>query len=180
MLHIGTPDLHLSTNAPALARPAPARPVAQSAPTRPDVLWFLTEPHCSLQTAPQREILIPPVEVFHITSGYNLREILDHIDELRFRLQREKHELSHLYEARIKNRGNAGRNGGEYYSHRPLTRAIRGQEIFTTDFIDDADKYRRQFHIGTVRRPYVGPVVLPVQFSIGLHHQRLVDTEKRR
>jgi type I restriction enzyme M protein len=34
-----------------------------------------------------------------ISSGYNLREIIDHIDELRFRSQTEKHELSHLYEA---------------------------------------------------------------------------------
>ena len=59
-----------------------------------------------------------------ITSGYNLREIIDHIDELRFRSQTEKHELSHLYEAKIKNMGNAGRNGGEYYTPRPLIRAI--------------------------------------------------------
>jgi type I restriction enzyme M protein len=59
-----------------------------------------------------------------ITSGYNLREIIDHIDELRFRSQSEKHELSHLYEAKIKNMGNAGRNGGEYYTPRPLIRAI--------------------------------------------------------
>lgn len=36
-----------------------------------------------------------------ISSGYNLREIIDHIDELRFRSQREKHELSHLYEGKI-------------------------------------------------------------------------------
>jgi type I restriction enzyme M protein len=36
----------------------------------------------------------------------------------------EKHELSHLYEAKIKNMGNAGRNGGEYYTPRPLIRAI--------------------------------------------------------
>ena len=47
-----------------------------------------------------------------IQSGYNLREIIDHIDELRFQSQTEKHELSHLYEAKIKNMGNAGRNGG--------------------------------------------------------------------
>jgi type I restriction enzyme M protein len=53
-----------------------------------------------------------------------LREIIDHIDELRFRSQTEKHELSHLYEAKIKNMGNAGRNGGEYYTPRPLIRAI--------------------------------------------------------
>ena len=57
-------------------------------------------------------------------SGYNLREIIDQIDDLHFRSQTEKHELSHLYEAKIKNMGNAGRNGGEYYTPRPLIRAI--------------------------------------------------------
>ncbi|WP_225810030.1 HsdM family class I SAM-dependent methyltransferase [Halomonas lysinitropha] len=41
-----------------------------------------------------------------------------------FRSQEEKHELSHLYEAKIKNMGNAGRNGGEYYTPRPLIRAM--------------------------------------------------------
>ncbi|MBK9428744.1 MAG: N-6 DNA methylase [Gammaproteobacteria bacterium] len=59
-----------------------------------------------------------------IHSGYNLREIIDHIDELRFRSQAEKHELSHLYEVKIKNMGNAGKNGGEYYTPRPLIRAM--------------------------------------------------------
>ena len=59
-----------------------------------------------------------------ITSGYNLREIIDAIDALRFRSQTEKHELSHLYEAKIRNMGNAGRNGGEYYTPRPLIRAM--------------------------------------------------------
>ena len=48
---------------------------------------------------------------------YNLREIIDHIDELRFRSQTEKHELSVLYENKIKNMGNAGRNGGEKHLH---------------------------------------------------------------
>jgi type I restriction enzyme M protein len=57
-------------------------------------------------------------------SGYSLRDALEYIDELRFRSQQEKHELSHLYEAKIKNMGNAGRNGGEYYTPRPLIRAI--------------------------------------------------------
>ena len=59
-----------------------------------------------------------------ISSGYNMREIVNYIDELRFRSQTEKCELSHLYEAKIKNMGNAGRNGGEYYTPRPLIRAI--------------------------------------------------------
>lgn len=59
-----------------------------------------------------------------VSSGYNLREIIDHIDELRFRSQKEKHELSELYEAKIQRMGNAGRNGGEYYTPRPLIRAM--------------------------------------------------------
>lgn len=57
-------------------------------------------------------------------SGYNLRDVIDHIDELHFGSQQEKHELSYLYEAKIRNMGNAGRNGGEYYTPRPLIRAI--------------------------------------------------------
>jgi type I restriction enzyme M protein len=59
-----------------------------------------------------------------IQSGYNLREVIDRIDELEFGGQTQKHELSHLYEAKIKNMGNAGRNGGEYYTPRPLIRAL--------------------------------------------------------
>ncbi|WP_372995574.1 N-6 DNA methylase [Marinobacter sp.] len=57
-------------------------------------------------------------------SGYSLRDALELIDELSFGSQAEKHELSHLYEAKIKNMGNAGRNGGEYYTPRPLIRAM--------------------------------------------------------
>jgi len=57
-------------------------------------------------------------------SGYSLRDALELTDELRFRSQHEKHELSELYEAKIKRMGNAGRNGGEYYTPRPLIRAI--------------------------------------------------------
>lgn len=57
-------------------------------------------------------------------SGYSLRDAVDRIDELRFRSQAERHELSHLYETRIRNMGNAGRNGGEYYTPRPLIRAM--------------------------------------------------------
>ena len=59
-----------------------------------------------------------------IRSGYTLREIIDTIDELRFRSQVEKHELSALYEEKIQRMGNAGRNGGEYYTPRPLIRAM--------------------------------------------------------
>lgn len=57
-------------------------------------------------------------------SGYSLRDALDLMDELQFKSQKQKHELSHLYETKIKNMGNAGRNGGEYYTPRPLIRSM--------------------------------------------------------
>ena len=59
-----------------------------------------------------------------IKSGYNLREILNYIDELPFETSKDKHNLSFLYESKIKNMGNAGRNGGQYYTPRPLIRAM--------------------------------------------------------
>ena len=59
-----------------------------------------------------------------ITDGASLRDILWIIDDLRFQTSEEKHEMSHLYESRIQRMGNAGRNGGEYYTPRPLIRTI--------------------------------------------------------
>ena len=59
-----------------------------------------------------------------IESGYNLREVINLVNELKFRAKKEKHEMSHLYESKIKNMGNAGRNGGEYYTPRTLIRSI--------------------------------------------------------
>ncbi len=59
-----------------------------------------------------------------VQSGYNLREVINLVDQLRFRTHAEKHEMSHLYESKIQNMGNAGRNGGEYYTPRPLIRTV--------------------------------------------------------
>lgn len=57
-------------------------------------------------------------------SGYILRDVLEIVDGLQFKTQADKHELSSLYETRIRRMGNAGRNGGEYYTPRPLIRAM--------------------------------------------------------
>jgi len=57
-------------------------------------------------------------------SGYSLRDALELVDALSFNTQAQKHELSELYEAKLRNMGNAGRNGGEYYTPRPLIRAM--------------------------------------------------------
>ena len=57
-------------------------------------------------------------------SGYILRQVIDIIQTMRFQTSEEKHELSCLYEDKIQNMGNSGRNGGEYYTPRPLIRTI--------------------------------------------------------
>jgi type I restriction enzyme M protein len=59
-----------------------------------------------------------------LQSGYALRDVVDKVDELEFLSNEDKHELSSLYEDKIKNMGNAGRNGGEYYTPRPLIKSI--------------------------------------------------------
>ena len=59
-----------------------------------------------------------------INSGYNMREIINRIDTLKFQSADDKHEMTVLYEDKIKRMGNAGRNGGEYYTPRPLIRTI--------------------------------------------------------
>jgi hypothetical protein len=90
-----------------------------------------------------------------------LRDALELMDGLRFRSQKEKHELSHLYEAKIKNMGNAGRNGGEYYTPRPLIRAMIqvvkpkiGERIYdgalgSAGFLCEAHDYLRQGELTT-------------------------------
>ena len=94
-----------------------------------------------------------------IQSGYNLREVINRIDELRFRTHAEKHEMSHLYEDKIKNMGNAGRNGGEYYTPRPLIKTIikvvapkLGQSIYdgadgSAGFLCEAFEYLKEQNI---------------------------------
>lgn len=59
-----------------------------------------------------------------IASGYNLRDILEQVDELKFQTTEQRHELTYLYESSLNKMGNAGRNGGEYYTPRPLIRTI--------------------------------------------------------
>jgi len=59
-----------------------------------------------------------------INSGYNMREIINKIDTLHFQSAEDQHEMSVLYEDKIRRMGNTGRNGGEYYTPRPLIRTI--------------------------------------------------------
>ncbi len=59
-----------------------------------------------------------------ISSGYNLRDVIERVDELQFQTSEHRHEMTQIYEDRLRQMGNAGRNGGEYYTPRPLIRTI--------------------------------------------------------
>ena len=89
-------------------------------------------------------------------SGYILRDVIEIVDGLSFNTQAQRHELSELYESRIRRMGNAGRNGGEYYTPRPLIRAmIRvidpkiGETVYdgavgSAGFLCEASEYMRR------------------------------------
>ena len=65
------------------------------------------------------------LELFNkIRSGKVLAEVLDVVDKMSFTTLEDKHEMSALYEDRIAQMGNAGKNGGEYYTPRPLIKTI--------------------------------------------------------
>jgi len=97
-----------------------------------------------------------------IQSGYNLREVLNLIDELKFGTSAQKHEMSHLYEAKIQKMGNAGRNGGEYYTPRPLIKTIVkvvkpkiGEKVYdgavgSAGFLCEAFNYLNHSNLSTV------------------------------
>ena len=59
-----------------------------------------------------------------LKDGYTLRDVINEVDNLEFKSSEQKYELSVLYEEKIKKMGNAGRNGGEYYTPRPLIKSI--------------------------------------------------------
>src|SRR6056297_1679702 len=59
-----------------------------------------------------------------IASGHTLREILDIIDTLNFQSSDELFELSHIYENLLKGMGSDGGNSGEFYSPRPVIKAM--------------------------------------------------------
>jgi type I restriction enzyme M protein len=53
-----------------------------------------------------------------------LREVLDSIDEMNFQSQSDLFELSDIYEGLLKMMGNDGGTSGEFYTPRPVIRAM--------------------------------------------------------
>ncbi|TMP59566.1 DNA methyltransferase [Pseudoalteromonas sp. S1610] len=59
-----------------------------------------------------------------VASGHTLREVLDIIDTLNFQSGDEMFELSLVYEGLLQNMGDAGGYAGEFYTPRPVVRAM--------------------------------------------------------
>ena len=59
-----------------------------------------------------------------IANGHTLREVLDIVDELNFHSQSDLFQLSLIYEKLLKDMGSDGGNSGEFYTPRPLIKAI--------------------------------------------------------
>ena len=59
-----------------------------------------------------------------IASGHTLREVLDIVDSLNFQSESELFELSLVYEGLLQNMGDAGGYAGEFYTPRPVVRAM--------------------------------------------------------
>ncbi|MBJ9738757.1 N-6 DNA methylase [Acinetobacter oleivorans] len=59
-----------------------------------------------------------------VASGHTLREVLDIVDSLNFQSEAALFELSLVYEGLLQNMGDAGGYAGEFYTPRPVVRAI--------------------------------------------------------
>lgn len=91
-----------------------------------------------------------------IANGNTLREVLDIVDELNFQNKDELFELSDVYEKLLKGMGSDGGNSGEFYTPRPVIKAMVeilkptiGQTIYdgatgTGGFLIQAYEYLRE------------------------------------
>lgn len=59
-----------------------------------------------------------------IANGNTLREVLDIVDELNFQSKSELFELGEVYERLLRGMGNDGGNSGEFYTPRPVIKAM--------------------------------------------------------
>lgn len=59
-----------------------------------------------------------------VNSGYLLRDVIEEVKKIHFDVGEEAFALSHIYEDLLRNMGEGGGNAGEYYTPRPLIKAI--------------------------------------------------------
>lgn len=59
-----------------------------------------------------------------VNSGFLLRDVIEKIQNIHFDVGEEAFSLSHIYEDLLRNMGEGGGNAGEYYTPRPLIKAM--------------------------------------------------------
>jgi len=59
-----------------------------------------------------------------VNSGFLLHQVIEKIHQIHFDVGDEAFSLSHIYEDLLRNMGEGGGNAGEYYTPRPLIKAI--------------------------------------------------------
>ena len=59
-----------------------------------------------------------------VNSGFLLHQVIEKIQQIHFDVGDEAFSLSHIYEDLLRNMGEGGGNAGEYYTPRPLIKAI--------------------------------------------------------
>lgn len=80
----------------------------------------------SVEGAERREVI---ANIFarlqnRMTSGYQLREVINKINEIHFNSTEEIHTLSHLYESMLREMFDAAGDAGEFYTPRAVVRFI--------------------------------------------------------
>lgn len=91
-----------------------------------------------------------------IASGHTLRDVINEIDALNFNNKADLYQLSQVYENLLKEMGSDGGNSGEFYTPRPLVKAMvdvvnpqAGETVYdpasgTCGFLIDA--YEHMYH----------------------------------
>ncbi|MGE4091001.1 MAG: N-6 DNA methylase [Candidatus Binatia bacterium] len=81
----------------------------------------------SLSGSPEREVIagvFSDRNVIVCASPYNLKDVLEIVDNIDFKNQDDIHTVSHVYENLLQRLGNENKMAGEFYTPRPVIRFI--------------------------------------------------------
>src|SRR5439155_1475727 len=85
-------------------------------------------PHLrSLSGSPEREVIagvFSDRNVVVCASPYNLKDVLEIVDNLDFKNPDDIHTVSHVYEGLLQKLGNENKLAGEFYTPRPVSRFV--------------------------------------------------------
>ncbi|QIW10080.1 class I SAM-dependent DNA methyltransferase [Francisella sp. LA112445] len=121
-----------------------------------------------------------------VASGHTLRDVINEIDELNFNKKEDLYQLSQIYENLLKEMGSDGGNSGEFYTPRPLVKAIvdvvnpqAGQTVYdpaagTCGFLIDAYEHMYSKELSTTQLKFLneetffGKEKTPLSYVMGV------------